>query len=216
MKKSRNVDWNTAISTGENARRALPRLAREFFAQGRAATEPSASPAELHAFRLSAKRLRYTLELFLPLYGPRLAERVDQVRKIQSLLGDRQDCVVLGERLKKKDGPPASLYATIEKLSVDGRAIEEKFRRHWHSTFDAAGEEAAWIRYLSRRPPNPRRRLHDVQARLLPRTAFIQPRNSASALMPPVASVPPERLKRTAPKRRATTPAQPGRAGAVE
>jgi hypothetical protein len=156
VKKSRSVDWNPAISAGENARRALPRLAREFFAQGRAATEPTASPAQLHAFRLASKRFRYSLELFLPLYGPRLAERVDQVRKIQSLLGDRQDCVVLGERLKKKDGLTASLHATLEKLSADGRAIEEKFRRHWQASFDAPGEEAAWIRYLSRRPPAPR------------------------------------------------------------
>ena len=206
MKKSRSVDWNTAISAGENARRALPRLTREFFAQGRAATTPAASPAELHAFRLAAKHFRYTLELFLPMYGPRLAERVDQVRKIQSLLGDRQDCVVLGERLKKKDGPAASLYATIEKLSADGRAIEERFRRHWHAAFDAPGEEAAWIRYLSRRPPDPRRRLHGVQAHLLSRTAPVEPRISASPLMPPEASVPPEKSKRPSAPRRAPDP----------
>lgn len=209
MKKSRSVDWNPAISAGENARRALPRLAREFFAQGRAATEPTASPAQLHAFRLASKRFRYSLELFLPLYGPRLAERVDQVRKIQSLLGDRQDCVVLGERLKKKDGLTASLHATLEKLSADGRAIEEKFRRHWQASFDAPGEEAAWIRYLSRRPPDPRRRLLEVQTRLLSRTAMLAPRISASPLMPPAASVPPEKSKRPSAPRRAPDPEHP-------
>ena len=203
MKKSRSVDWNTAVSAGENARRALPRLIREFFVQGRAATTPAASPAELHAFRLAAKHFRYTLELFLPMYGPRLAERVDQVRKIQSLLGDRQDCVVLGERLKKKDGLPASLHVTIEKLRADGRALEERFRRHWHAAFDAPGEEAAWIRYLSRRPPNPRRRLHGVQAQLLSRTALVEPRISASPLMPSEASVRPEKSKRPSAPRRA-------------
>ena len=206
MKKSRSVDWNTAISAGENARRALPRLTREFFAQGRAATTPAASPAELHAFRLAAKHFRYTLELFLPMYGPRLAERVDQVRKIQSLLGDRQDCVVLGERLKKKDGLPSSLHATIEKLSADGRALEERFRRHWHAAFEAPGEEAAWIRYLSRRPPDPRRRLLDVQTRLLSRTALLEPRTSAAPLMQPAASVPPEKSKRPSALRRAPDP----------
>ena len=206
MKKSRSVDWNTAISAGENGRRALPRLTREFFAQGRAATTPAASPAELHAFRLAAKHFRYTLELFLPMYGPRLAQRVDQVRKIQSLLGDRQDCVVLGERLKKKDGLPSSLHATIEKLSADGRALEERFRRHWHAAFDAPSEEAAWIRYLSRRPPDPRRRLLDVQTRLLSRTALLEPRTSAAPLMQPAASVPPEKSKRPSALRRAPDP----------
>jgi hypothetical protein len=203
VKKSRTVDWNVAINTGANARHALPGLAQEFFALGRAAAAPGASPAELHAFRLAAKRFRYTLELFLPLYGPRLAGRVDQVRKIQSLLGDRQDCVVLGERLKKEDGPPAALHATLQKLNADGSAIEEKFRRHWHGTFDAAGEEAAWTRYLSRRQPAPRSALGGVPARLLSGTAPMRPQISAPLPMQPAASGPPENSKRTSPRRRA-------------
>lgn len=207
MKRSRSVDWNAAVSTGENARRELPRLAREFFARGRAAASPTASPAELHAFRLASKRFRYSLELFLPLYGPRLAQRVDQVRKIQGLLGDRQDCVVLSERLKKKDGSPASLRATLEKLNADGRALEEKFRRHWHATFDAPGEEAAWLRYLSRRPPAPRQRLHGVQGRLLSQAAFIESRSSAAPPMQPASGVPTEGSERKSTRRRASAPA---------
>jgi hypothetical protein len=175
VKKSGSFDWNTAVSTGENARRALPRLAREYFALGRAAAMPGASPPELHAFRLASKRFRYTLELFLPLYGPCLAERVEQVRKIQGLLGDRQDCVVLAERLKRHDGTAAELHALLHKLNAEGRALEEKFRRHWQGTFDAPGEELAWMRYLSRRPPAPRPRLHEVQARLLSATNVPQP-----------------------------------------
>jgi hypothetical protein len=72
---------------------------------GASAAEADAAPAQLHAFRLSAKRFRYTLELFEPMYGPMLAERVEQVRKIQSVLGERQDCVVLDERLRKRGRP---------------------------------------------------------------------------------------------------------------
>ncbi len=202
MKKSRSVDWNTAVSTGENARRALPRLAREFFALGRAAARPAAPPPELHAFRLASKRFRYTLELFLPLYGPRLAGRVEQVRKLQSLLGDRQDCVVLAERLKRHDGSAAELHATLQKLNAEGRAIEEKFRRYWHGTFDAPGEERAWMRYLSRRPPASRPRLQDVQTRLLAAPAPAEP-----LLTPPDASAPPPPQQPPPAQRRAAAPA---------
>ena len=209
MKKSRTVDWNVAISAGENARHALPRLAQEYFALGRVAAAPGASPAELHAFRLASKRFRYTLELFLPLYGPRLAERVGQVRKIQSLLGDRQDCVVLGERLKKEDGPPAELRVILQKLNADGRVLEEKFRRHWHAAFDAAGEEAAWVRYLSRRAPAPRSPLGGVQARLLSATTPVGPRVSAPPPLQAAASVLPENSQRTSPPRRAPAAAHP-------
>ena len=203
MKKSRTMDWNVAINTGENARRELPRLAQEYFALGRAAAALDASPAELHGFRLASKRFRYTLELFLPLYGPRLAERVEQVRKIQSLLGDRQDCVVLGERLKKADGAPEELHATLEKLNAEGRALEEKFRRHWHGTFDAAGEEAAWMRYLSRRQPAPHSALGGVPARLLSSPPHLEPRSSAPPPMQPAARVPPQSAKRASPHGRA-------------
>ena len=202
MKKSRSVDWNTAVSTGENARRALPRLAREFFALGRAAARPAASPPELHAFRLAAKRFRYTLELFLPLYGPRLAGRVEQVRKLQSLLGDRQDCVVLAERLKRHDGSAAELHATLQKLNADGRALEEKFRRYWQGTFDAPGEERAWMRYLSRRPPASRPRLHDVQTRLLAAPAPVEP-----LLTAPDASAPHPEPQPAPAERHASAPA---------
>ena len=206
MSKRTQARWDAAAGAGANARSELPKLAADYFAEVRKTLAENPTLAELHRVRLATKRLRYTLELFLPMYGPRLAERVDQVRKIQSLLGDRQDCVVLGERLKKKDGLPSSLHATIEKLSADGRALEERFRRHWHAAFDAPGEEAAWIRYLSRRPPDPRRRLLDVQTRLLSRTALLEPRTSAAPLMQPAASVPPEKSKRPSALRRAPDP----------
>ena len=159
MKKSRTLTWNVAISTGENARRALPRVAREFFELGRVAAAPEASPAQLHAFRLAATRFRYSLELFLVLYGPRLAERVEQVRRIQSMLGDRQDCVVLAERLKKASHGDGAADEILRKLNAEGDALEEKFRRYWNGTFDAPGVEAAWGRYLARRPPAPRARV---------------------------------------------------------
>ena len=162
VKKRRTLSWNVAISTGENVRRSLPRVAREFFESGRTAAAPAATPVQLHAFRLAAKRFRYSLELFLVLYGPRLTERVEQVRRIQSMLGDRQDCVVLAERLRKSVRKGGLVDEILQKLDAEGKALEEKFRHYWHGTFDAPGVEAAWRRYLSRRLAAPRRTLHDI------------------------------------------------------
>lgn len=155
MKKSRTASWNTAQSAGENARRILPRMAREFFALGRTAAGPASTPVQLHAFRLAAKRFRYTLELFEPMYGPMLAERLEEVRKIQSLLGDRQDCVVLAERLRKRAAQAGPERDVLAKLNSDGHALEDKFRRYWRETFDPAGAETLWIRYMERRPVEP-------------------------------------------------------------
>lgn len=49
---------------------------------------------ELHAMRIAAKRLRYALETFAPLYPDELKRYIQAVRKAQELLGDIHDCDV--------------------------------------------------------------------------------------------------------------------------
>jgi CHAD domain-containing protein len=55
--------------------------------------------AELHAMRIAAKRLRYTLEIFAPLYEDELKEPLKAVREAQELLGDIHDCDVWAQYL---------------------------------------------------------------------------------------------------------------------
>ena len=47
-----------------------------------------------HALRISAKRLRYTLEVFRPLSPDRLRPAIQQLRHLQDLLGQIHDCDV--------------------------------------------------------------------------------------------------------------------------
>lgn len=49
---------------------------------------------ELHAMRIAAKRLRYTLEIFSPLYESELKAYLKVMRQTQELLGDIHDCDV--------------------------------------------------------------------------------------------------------------------------
>jgi len=49
---------------------------------------------ELHAMRISAKKLRYTLETFAPLYHNMLKKPIQAVRQIQKMLGLTHDCDV--------------------------------------------------------------------------------------------------------------------------
>ena len=55
--------------------------------------------AELHAMRIAAKRLRYTMQAFAPLYPDALAEPIDAARTLQTLLGDIHDCDVWAQDL---------------------------------------------------------------------------------------------------------------------
>ncbi len=54
---------------------------------------------ELHAMRIAAKRLRYTMEVFEPLYQGDLKQSLKTVRKVQTMLGDIHDCDVWVEHL---------------------------------------------------------------------------------------------------------------------
>ena len=49
---------------------------------------------ELHAMRIAAKRLRYTMEVFEPLYHGDLKQILKTIRKVQTTLGDIHDCDV--------------------------------------------------------------------------------------------------------------------------
>jgi CHAD domain-containing protein len=50
--------------------------------------------AEHHAIRIAAKKLRYTMEVYSPLYRRGLKKTLSRVKKIQEILGDLHDCDV--------------------------------------------------------------------------------------------------------------------------
>ena len=50
--------------------------------------------AEHHATRIAAKKLRYTLEVYAPVYRLNLAKPIRRVKAIQEILGDLHDCDV--------------------------------------------------------------------------------------------------------------------------
>jgi CHAD domain-containing protein len=77
---------------------------------------------ELHEMRIAAKRLRYTMEVFAPLYSEELKEQLQAVRKIQDLLGDIHDCDVWMEFLPE--------FVDLERVRTrDYYGSEEPFAR---------------------------------------------------------------------------------------
>ncbi len=147
------------LETNEDAplapRALLPPLAAGFFKAGRKTTA-KATPERLHAFRLAAKRFRYTLEVFRPFYGPVYGTRLEHVREIQSILGNRQDCAVTAALLQPFAPLDAEASLALEAVHARAARLERDFLRFWHTQFDAPGQELLWSRYLSRRPPAPR------------------------------------------------------------
>ncbi len=54
-----------------------------------------------HEMRIRAKKLRYTMESFSPLYQNKLAQEIENIKKLQDVLGEMHDCDVWTEYIPK-------------------------------------------------------------------------------------------------------------------
>lgn len=96
---------------------------------------------ELHALRISCKRLRYSLELFAPCL-PKLKSAEERLRQLQDELGEVHDCDVL-----------LQLAAKHEATHLQGRIRRDRerctLRAHalWADAFARGGPFAELIAY---------------------------------------------------------------------
>lgn len=140
--------WDTERPPAENAQRILLPMVEKYFAKGRKATATGRAAA-LHPFRLTGKRLRYTMELLQPCYGPSFERYLEILRAAQRLLGAISDCETSRRLLKelpksKSKGEALRFLDEQESRSVDA------FARFWREEIDVPGAEERWVRYLGR------------------------------------------------------------------
>jgi len=136
--------WRETLNLQGNLQRRMPKLARRYFEEGREALTPGTSWEDMHTFRLRTKRFRYTLETFRELYGPAIESRIESLRKVQTYLGDINDCIVTSELI---EGHPDAARVQ-EKLAGKADTLTKKLRAYWSETFDAPGAEQRFTRYL--------------------------------------------------------------------
>lgn len=107
----------------------LASLSREFLQAGAAAAQPDSTPEAMHRFRLRAKRLRYTLEIFGPASGPGWKRTIKRVRGLQEHLGEINDCVSTSDLVAQLGGhaDPALQRLLEQRIAA--------FRRYWNQHF---------------------------------------------------------------------------------
>lgn len=126
-------DFGVELMTG-----MVPR----FFRDGRKALDCGPGSRQLHTFRIDGKRLRYTVELFAPLFNRRMVERILRVlRRVQHLLGEISDCQSV-RKLLGRDASPAM----TEFLNRREHHRLSQFRRYWRRTLER--REELWQRDL--------------------------------------------------------------------
>jgi hypothetical protein len=159
MSKLRHIDWNERRDPGANARRRLPLLVADYFVAVRGLLKGDPSPPALHGARLLSKRVRYTLELFRPCYGPGLETRLKALRRLQEVLGEVNDAAATRRLLGKALTEPSPDHQRTAKfLEARAEAKAQEFHKEWTEVFDAPGQLQWWIGYLGRHGRTPGRK----------------------------------------------------------
>jgi CHAD domain-containing protein len=141
--------WSERLSAPANARKQLPRMMKQYFAEVRCALAEKHSPAELHRVRLASKKIRYTLELFRPCYAAAgFDERMNALKDVQTLLGKVNDAVAASALLGKLMPHSPERKAVRQSLKERAAKKAEEFRGHWREFFDAPGQESWWTGFL--------------------------------------------------------------------
>jgi CHAD domain-containing protein len=138
--------WGS-LTVGDAMRQSVRRSVGRVRSTGNALTT-RARPAELHALRIKAKRLRYELEFFAEVYPP-LKQTAKECKALQDVLGTLQDVYAGTARmrrysalLRKQGGdgalPPALVALRKNQLGV-ARDVRRSFRATWPAFVAAIG-----------------------------------------------------------------------------
>lgn len=107
------------------------------------ALEDPSNVSELHQMRIAAKRLRYSMETFVPCFGQALIEKIEDVKLLQEKLGQIHDCDVWVDKILAycaEDGLDSEQKSLFEGLISDRRAHRETMYNEvvslWHRLCD--------------------------------------------------------------------------------
>jgi CHAD domain-containing protein len=133
----------------ERANEILPVLAKRLFALSRRSARGKGDRLEqLHQLRIAAKKMRYTLELFVFLQPSVIRERLGQLKKLQSTLGSINDLEIVHDMLLKEH---ASKRLCAELMRRRDRRVEE-FISHRQAELAGLGSAAQWSKDLAGLP----------------------------------------------------------------
>jgi len=114
--------------------------------------------AEHHAMRIAAKKLRYTMELYAPIYQRGLKKPIARAKKVQDLLGEIHDCDVWIDHITllimKERGRPHALHdlrhgrayaiAPLRRLLVNRERRRQRLYNQFVRSWESLRQSGIW------------------------------------------------------------------------
>lgn len=114
----------------------LPGMLKTYLRRGSRAARGSASPKQLHRFRIATKEIRYTLDIFASLYGDAIGDFSEKLKKLQTDLGAIHDCTATSSLVEdaKSPGGRKEILRELKKRRQKrtGRFLED-YRREFEN-----------------------------------------------------------------------------------
>lgn len=134
---------------GVTARHALQPMLQKFLSRGKRALSPKASVERIHRLRIEAKKLRYSLEVFAPVYGASFDGWMERMKALQNVLGVISDCETVRGMIERQGGDRRIESALRRKA----RKKLDEFRQLWADSFSGASVDI--IPGVTRKPAAP-------------------------------------------------------------
>ena len=106
----------------------------------------NAQDEQLHRVRIKAKRCRYAAEAIVPVGGKPIARFARRVQRLQRILGELHDAVVVEQRLREIKGDREEMFAAGTLAALESLAADEA-RSSWRKAWKKASKKSlrAWM-----------------------------------------------------------------------
>jgi CHAD domain-containing protein len=122
-------------------------MLKDYVRRGARVARRSASPRQVHRFRIATKEIRYTLDIFASLYGDVVGDLAEKLKKLQTELGAVHDCTATSSLIEdaKSSGGRREILRELEKRR---RKKTDRFLQDYRREFENKDTVREWKKAL--------------------------------------------------------------------
>ena len=136
---------------GKRPRALLPEVLLQYLKLGYRLAADGVHPRQLHELRLATKHFRYGVEMFEPLFGPKVSELLGIVRETQQAPGEISDATASEAWLRShRDPQRPGFQGPLELPGREGRQAIRRVRRVLENPLGNTRLRDRWVQYLRR------------------------------------------------------------------